>query len=382
MAVATADPREIVVRRGRPLQAGTIDPGGKWIESRRRVFEENLYEFSKGILRRDRFTGGLHRPVCDWLQRVPPYRKLLLMPRDSYKSTIVSKCLPIHVHIQPKDRNVYFDGRLGRNCRVLLAGETDKRAMGHVSWVKRQWESNVYLRAFWPEVAWENPLRQAAKWNESEIMLPRTEDFSESSLVATGVGGAITGAHFDMLLKDDLTTFAAANSPTVMQAAIDWHIASRALLDDIPPERKDQSLEFIIGTKWAAGDLPQYVIDHEPDADRMIRSIIEDGKPIMPEVHTLETIAELEKRYGVLFYFMYMNNLHVAQVADFDSTALRVFAFDAGDLVFDEDERDSVLYAKMETPAPLPDVPRGSRLTRESWQMLYRPGEGLRFRAN
>lgn len=385
-ASVESDPRELVVTpRGRPRQAGTVGGSsieGAWITSRRRVFEANLYEFAKAILGRDRLTTGLHLPTCDWLQHVPPYRKLLLMPRDHYKSTIVSKSLPIHVHVQPRESNVYFPGRLGVNVRVLLAGETDKRASGHVAWVKRQWESNKLLRAFWPHAAYDKPLRDAPKWNESEIMLPRTEDYSESSLTAVGVGGAITGAHFDMLLEDDLTTLAAANSPVVMQTAIDWHVASQALLDDVAADRPDKSLNFIVGTKWTAADLPQFIMDNEPDVAVTIRSILEDGKPILPEVFSPVDCARLEQRYGVLYHFMYMNQIHVAGVTDFDISLIRQFTLDGAVIRFLDDPRDASLVAKMDAPAPPPRVASGTRLTRDVWQTIYRPGEGLRLRCN
>jgi len=49
-----------------------------------------------------------------------------------------------------------------------------------------------------------------------------------------------------------------------MLAAIEWHKASRALLDEYEKESGLVSLEWIIGTRWAVFDLYSYIMDNDP----------------------------------------------------------------------------------------------------------------------
>ena len=377
---AETDTSEIVIdrRTGQPRQAGASQPEGEWIKRFRARAERSLYVFAKGVLGRDRLTPALHRPTCEWLTKIPPYRKLLLMPRDHYKTTIASHVLPMHVHIQSSESNIYFPGRDGIELRVLLACETEGRAAKHVRWVETQWESNTILRGLWPHKVWDNPQKESKKWNERELLLPRAKDFADVSLQAIGVGGAITGGHFDVMVKDDLTTIEAANSPIVMQTAIDWHIASRALMDD-----PDKSLEFVVGTKWAVHDLPQHIIDNDPTVEMRKHSIVEDGKPIMPGVFSMETVERLKKEFGVLFPLLYMNDSTDPALTDFSPSDLREYEILDGALMFREDERDLLLAERLNAPRTRTSASlRGVPLNRDTYDVVFRRNEYLRLRAS
>lgn len=374
---ADVDRREIVIDRktGRPRQAGASQAEGAYMVEMRRRFEKSPYAFAKGVLARDRLTPELHKPTMDWLTVIPPYRKLGLLPRDHYKSTMVSQVLPCHVFIQPRETNIYFPGKDGVETRILLTCETETRASMHLRWVENQFERNDVLRGFWPHRLWENPRRESKKWNETQMLLPRATftDTADSSMQAVGVGGAITGGHFDVLIKDDLISIEAANSPLVMETAIEWHKTSRALMDD-----PDKSLEFIIGTRWAVRDLYSVIQETDPSVAVLKKGIIENGKPIMPKVFSLATIARLHKEFGVLFPLLYMNEAADPELTDFDMTMIREFEIVGGNIVFKEDERDALIAERMNAPMAVVEAPSGMPLTRDTWQLVYQPGQGLR----
>ena len=116
-------PKEIIVDKHGVRQAGTIETD---ISDDLRVFcERSLFNFAHCVMGRDYLTASLHKPICDdFLARIPPYRKLLLLPRRHAKTSMVSHALPIHLLIQPREHNIYFPGRLGANTRILMAQET------------------------------------------------------------------------------------------------------------------------------------------------------------------------------------------------------------------------------------------------------------------
>lgn len=356
--------REIVVdaSSGAVRQAGA-DPGptGPAIARLRTESEASLFVFAKGILRRRYLSPVLHREVCGWLQTCPPNRKLLLLPREHAKTSIVSHALPLHILIQPATANVYFPGEPGTEQRIILAGESERRAKDHVRVMETACEQNQLLRAFWPGVVWEHPRRDAKKWNDQEMIVQRATEYPDPSVRAVGVDGAVTGAHPTVLIKDDLVSLEAANSPTVMQTAIDWHVASRGLINQ--PACK----EFIIGTRWAVHDLYSFIQDNDPTVEVMRRAMVEDGRAIYPERFSVEEapgracLADLQKSFGVLFPLLYMNNASDVQLVDFDASAIRYYDLVEDALLFTGDDRDALLAQRARAPEPTP-VERGRRL--------------------
>jgi hypothetical protein len=377
------DPRELVIdgKTGRVRQAGAVQDEGKWILDLKQSAEQDLYVFTKMILKRSYLTPALHGRGCRFLQRRPPYRKMLLWPRKHAKTSVVGHGLPIHVLIQPKEHNVYLPGKDGRDTRILLACEKAGLAEERLRVIMFNFESNELLRALWPHCCWKVPRRDSKKWNESEIILPRPTAFGDPSIRTIGVDGAVTGARVDCAIKDDLISIEAANSAVVMQTAIDWHINTRALYesDDIP--------EFIIGTRWAVGDLYDYIMTEEKSVDVSVRSILEDGELIYPEKFTMlpepgkTSIPDLQKEFGVLFWLLYMNSVNNSELTDFNFDQLRFYTIADGKFHFDEDGRDMEIKTRI-TPVerPVSDGLRGVRLTPEIQDQLFRRTEYLRFK--
>jgi hypothetical protein len=354
-------PELVVQSNGQVRQAGATAADSAFIQSFRLQAERSLFTFAVGILGYTFLTQALHRPVCDWLQKVPPQRKMLLMPRDHGKSTLVPRTLPLHMWIQPADTNRYFPGVPGGHTRVLLAGESYDMAKGNLRVVKSHMEGNDLLRGLWPHVCWENPRRDAKTWNDGEIIIKRDVEFAEASLDAVGVGGARTGKHPNVIIKDDITTEAAANSSVVMQTAIDWHVNSRALL---PPN----GLEFITGTYWTPDDMPHYV-EKDPSVavNRRFRAVTERGSLIWPEYVTADKVDQWMKEYGPRFNLLYMNRVVSGDLIDFNRADLRMFDIEGDAFEFTEDYRDEEI-AKTQFTVPTfgtadqPDF-RGRRLT-------------------
>lgn len=369
--------KEIVVdkKTEQPRQAGATLPEGKFIKQFRGVAERDLYVFSKGVMGRRYLTQDLHLPLCKELQQVPPYRKMRLLPRLHAKTSVVSHCLPPHIIIQPKDNNIYIPDVAGSDCRILLAGETEPRATGNLRVLRTAFDGNQTLRALWPHVVWERASRDAPKWNDKELIVPRETEFPDPTIRAIGVGGAITGARPNVLIKDDLISLEAANSAVVMNAAIEWHKVSRALMDEYEKDTGTQSLEFIVGTRWAVFDLYQYIIENDPTVDTKVRAILESGKPLWPERFDLERIEQLRKEFGALFYLLYMNSAADPELTDFDVDLVREFTFtsDGQALEFSEDAKDAWLKKRIEEGVGTVEqpAPRGQRLTSDTMGLLF-----------
>ena len=343
--------REVIVdKNGVPRQAGSDTQEGEFIRRMRTRAEQSLFVFTKGILQRTFLTSHFHQDVCEFLQVCPPFRKLVLMPREHAKTTIVAGGLPAHILIQPIENNIYFPGLSGRECRILLSGETEKMAKKNLRVVKSVFDENAVFRAFWPNCVWPKGNR-AREWSTEQIIIPRENEWPDPTIRAVGVGGAITGARPNVMIKDDLVSFKARNSEVVMNEAIEWHIASRALLDTYEVESGLQSLEFTIGTRWAVFDLYSYIIDNDPSVEVISEDyhrIIRDGKILWPEKHTVDSIEQLRLEHGSNFYLLYLNSAADPSLTDFDLELVRKFAIIGGKFVFDSDARDTWLTKRME----------------------------------
>jgi len=356
--------REIVFdnKTGNLRQAGSLDLNGRFFKAIKARCERDLFFFGKFILGLDKMTSSLHRVICHRVQKTPPYRKLLLIPRDCFKTTIVSKALPIHKFIQPKENNCYWPGHDGLETKILLTCETSDRAKKHVQWVEVHFEKNKLLRSLWPHKIWESPKREARAWNSEQFYLPRDYRLEQSdpSMQGMGVGGAIAGAHPTDLINDDLVSLEAANSESVMTTAIEWQMVSRALMED-----QMKSLEYTIGTRWAVNDLYGHMIDEDPTIDVYVRSLLENGESIFPEAFPTSYVNDVMKReYQHMFPLLYMNDPRDSSLVDFKEDLLRFYNINGDYIEYEEDDRDNQILELM-CPAQKeeePAIPFGTEM--------------------
>lgn len=395
--------KEIIVdKTGVPRQAGSAHPEGEFVRQFRPLAEASLHVFGKGVMGRSYLTDHLHLPVADWLQRVPPFRKMLLMPRDHAKTTLVSHCLPPHILIQPAARNIYFPNMEGCECRILLGGSSAGRAEKNLAVVGKAFTGNSVMRALWPHRCYDSEKHAksvAGKWNAQEIIIPREGDWPDSSVFAVGVGVEVAGARPNVQIKDDLIGREAANSEAMMRDAIDWHRASRALMDEYEKDSGVESLEYIIGTRWAVFDLYAYILQGDEDTgpdfsvEVLIRRILEKDEesgnlhPIWSERFPPERIDQLRSEFVSMFYLLYMNEASDPNLVDFDLNQVRLFELGGvagNEITFDTERRDAVLEhrytAKPEEQEEMKKPPQGIPLNADTWDYHFGKGRGAYMR--
>lgn len=361
----TPDPHELVIsaKTGRVRQAGADLDEGAQIIAWREAAERSLYFFAKVIGNSPYLHPPLHGWLCHRLQyrgtaAVPETRKLILIPRKHAKSRIVSQCLPPHILIQPKESNCYFPGKVGADTRILLCGENGTMIESQMRVIMSFFEANSLFRALWPHVIWPNPNRDAKLWNAKQFIVNRPTAFADPSVRALGADSTVTGSRTDVQIKDDLISREAAESPAVMAKAISFHISTKPLQENIL-----ESLEFILGTRWAPGDLYEYIETNEPSIAVYARKIIENGQAIWPSHFPPAVIEALRAETKELFWLNYMNESTHGSLVDFNPDHLRYWTAAAhGTFAFDDDPRDAALAALAGTavaiePPPPPLTP-------------------------
>ena len=305
-------------------QAGA-EPHTNLADDLRMACEDSLYIFSKSICGMRGFVSHLHRPLCNWLQGVPPRRKLLLTPRDTFK-TSMARCLGIHVTILGANKNCYFPGRDGLNLRLLYAAENERRALSRIGWIRRQYQHNKLLRALWADRFYADPDNQSPVWTTSRFDVgPRAEDYPEATFESCGVDSGSTGGHYDICIKDDLIGQRSRKQPQLMLASIEWWKTSHSLYND-----PQLSLDFVFGTRWAAEDLYTWIEEHEAENfDMKILSCYKrNGQPLFPERLPRDVLEDYKRKYGEMYFLNYENRAMGAGTTAFNMDLCGTFQLD------------------------------------------------------
>lgn len=140
-----------------------------------------------------------------------PDDMLDLWSREHYKSTIITFALTIqNILINP-------------NITVGIFSHTRPIAKGFLRQIKREFEGNQRLKAWFPEILYDNPSKQAIKWSEDDgIIVKRGSNPKEATVEAWGVvDGQPTGKHFSLLVYDDIVTKESVTSPEMMEKTTD-----------------------------------------------------------------------------------------------------------------------------------------------------------------
>jgi phage terminase large subunit-like protein len=279
---------------------------------------KSIYFLARAVLGFRDLTPDLHLPVANFLQDPTiSNRKLLILPRGHFKSTLMSIACPIW-RLLPKHEGWEEDQTDGPNSRILLSGSTATNAEHFLRRIKAVFESNQLFQWLYPELIpdWT----KVKKWTETEIQIPRPKAFPEASIETIGAGGKITGRHFTDMYKDDLIEVSIANSPDEMLKIIEWQEYSESLLEQ--PER---DRDYMCGTRYAQNDLYGYVKDNDKRYVVYERKAIESGVPIFPQRFTLEGLGEMARRKPYIYSTQYMNNPIDPSIVDFKAKWLKYY---------------------------------------------------------
>jgi phage terminase large subunit-like protein len=278
---------------------------GKIEDFRQRVAElgkRNLYFLCKVILGFDRLTPHLHREVCSVVEDPRFSRKLILIPRGHYKSTIATKGRSIQWVLK------------NPNERVLIVSATATNAERFLRQIEAQYEQNALFRWVYKE---HIPEFNKTTWSKGEAIVKRTEHYPEPTYDTAGVGTALPSRHYTKILKDDICNDVNTNTQELIDQVIEWDAGTVPLFDD--PEDPSNE-ELVVGTPWSKLDV--YSIKRkDPEYGVYIRHSLEDangkpdwenGQPIFPERFSREKLVRIRKRLSNddLFFCQYMCDPH------------------------------------------------------------------------
>lgn len=178
-----------------------------------------------------------HGKMIRALEDMKTLRKLVVMPRGTFKSSIGSVAYPIWLLIR------------NPNLRILIDSEVYSNSITYLRLIK-----NIVLSDPFRKVCgdWEGPV-----WNEGEITIKaRNLPKKEASITCGGVETVKVGQHYDVIIGDDYNSPKNSNTPENRLKIIEHYRYNQAILDP-------GGIYVIIGTRYCSGDLIGNIIENE-----------------------------------------------------------------------------------------------------------------------
>jgi hypothetical protein len=338
-----------------------------WRKLRRRALSD-LYWFNQVVLdapNKFPFEEKTHRLPLLFAERKTGVadidnapNMLLMWPRECGKST----CVTVGRSIQNACRDP--------NSTRLIANEKQGTAEDFIHSIKHHFETNPLLRALFPEVI--PPDLNKTTWSASRATLNRDTGRPEPTFDSIGVGGTVTGKHYDEIICDDLISREAMENArsgnwTIMHKVNRW-------VNQLPPLLSNGAKPFpsitFIGTRWWHDDVYQHVMEtmgrgEEPRRYRvrvrlstgevvsrevtrsgslavMVMSAVEDGKPVFPSIWPSERIEEVMRADPEFASCNLFNDPSNAAVRTFSDEWLRYWQYADNDKTLTYTDRAGV----------------------------------------
>jgi hypothetical protein len=211
----------------------------------------NFYDFCKDVMDRD-FEPQPHEEMCSvaehamssfedyYVRGVTPgpddkIYYMCLTPRDSFKSTVWSECMPVNLILKHP------------NIRILIDSENSGKAEKFASAGKEHFEANPKLRAYYGDLVPQN--KNDAVWSRGQYRTTsRTRvGLREHTMMTCGIGTTMPGMHYDVIICDDLVSEKNVTTPEQVEKVTNHIREMQSLLSP-------GGLLFIIGTRWHYDD--------------------------------------------------------------------------------------------------------------------------------
>lgn len=136
---------------------------------------------------------SIHYGLCDFLENKKVERKLVLMSRKTFKTSIgLGRCVQWLLNNADEE--------------VGIGSDDMKRALERTSMLKDTFEYCEPLKYFYPDVCYRDPRAESDKWTEATFNVKRSKyigGLRMNSVTAFGIDPLPTGAHFSKTLMDD-----------------------------------------------------------------------------------------------------------------------------------------------------------------------------------
>ena len=255
----------------------------------------DFYVFTHDVLGYRKIVPELHGVWCEKLQgmigaeRINPFKLLNLAFRGSFKSSVISIALPLHLLAK------------NPNLRILLVNAVTSNAEAFIREQQAHIRQNQMFRTLFGD--WEQP----GEFRDNDyIVATRTSVIGkEPSVKAAGLDSTLESGHYDVVICDDLVNMEDKISPIKRKRTLEFYRGLFSMLERT-------SAMIVVGTRWSREDLydhimntqnaelkregrPQFIVWNHPAVD-------ENDEPLHPNLLGKEALTELRVNEGIVLY--------------------------------------------------------------------------------
>ena len=218
-----------------PKSLSTYKPE-TYLEAIRQAYKASLWHTCVNLLGYKDLEPDTHLPIIKILES-PIRRKLICIPRGTFKSSIVSVAYPIWRLMNNPNLRILLDSELYTNSKNFLREITQHLESDRFNTRFGNWKSET--------------------WNQSEIIVkPRNKIIKEASITAGGIGTTKVGQHFDLIIGDDYNSPQNSQTADGRRAVVDHYQYNRSILE--------VNGEYcIVGTRYSEDDIIGHIIRNE-----------------------------------------------------------------------------------------------------------------------
>lgn len=234
-----------------------------------------------------------HKDLCRFIQFDKRLFKLILMPRFSLKSCLITAGYSL------------FEMVHNPNIRILIYSDSATKAEGFLSDIKSHIlgkSNNSKFREYFPKL---ETTPQDGKWAENQIKIrSRTVDSKEPTVDTGGIETSKVGMHYDLIIFDDIVSDINTTTKAQMDKVYDCYKKSLSLL-------KPGGKVIVIGTRWHFGDAyGKMIADQREEFGIFIRKAeVNETYPFESIGLTKEFLNAQRERQGSFFYScLYLND--------------------------------------------------------------------------
>lgn len=203
-----------------------------------------------------------------------------LWARDHRKSTIITFGMTIQDVLRNPEET------------VGIFSHTRKAAVAFLVQIKNEFQDNPLLYQLFPDVLYENPVREAKQWTQDAITLKRTTNPKEATIEAWGlIEGQPIGRHFTLMVYDDVITDEECTNPEMIQKATDAWAMSTNLVSS------GRCRVRYIGTRYHLYDTWSEIIKREAATPR-VHPATDNGKADGSPVFLTQAALDEKKKQG------------------------------------------------------------------------------------
>jgi len=250
---------------------------------------------------------AVHDEVCDVIQSSGDKQLLILLPRHSFKSWVITQGYSLWCMVRDSEIRILIYSDNATKAQGFLGG-IKQHILGKTAW--RNHKGELKCTNFTEDFpGWESdPV--GGTWNASEIVVSAREGGQIEPTVDTGgIETSKVAKHYDMIIFDDIVSDINTTTKAQMDKVHDCYKKSLSLL-------RPGGKIIILGTRWHDHDAYGRIIDDNKDRDNFIvyrrdaDEAGEDGKLIFEDIGLDQKFLDYQRKEqgSYLYACLYKNS--------------------------------------------------------------------------